>query len=217
MTLTREQVRQIDRRCIEEFHIPGVVLMEHASLGVADAVGEEMRAAGGRIGGRVVILCGGGNNGGDGLAVARHLHNRHCHVQVGLTIDPAKYTGDALIQWEIVKAMRLSIFTADPPAIRRVTADLLVDAIFGTGLTQVPRDPFGEMVDAVESTKIPVLAVDLPSGLDCDSGRPLGKAIRARRTVTFVGEKAGFANPESKQYTGLVSVAGIGAPRQLVE
>ena len=209
LTLTRAQVREIDRRCIEEFHIPGVVLMENASRGVADAVAEELLALTGRTTGRVLILCGGGNNGGDGLAVARHLHNRHCHVQIGLTIDPATYRGDALIQWQIVQAMRQSTFAATSPSIRRATADLLIDAIFGTGLTAPPRDPFAEIVDAIESTKIPILAIDLPSGLDCDTGEPLGRAIRACRTVTFVAEKAGFKNPASHEYTGRVTVADI--------
>ena len=214
--LTRAQVREIDRRCIEEFHIPGVVLMENASRGVADAAGEELLALIGKSAGRILILCGGGNNGGDGLAAARHLHNRDSHVQIGLTLDPAKYQGDALIQWQIVQAMRLPIFSATAQTIRRTTADLIIDALFGTGLTTPPRDPFPDIVDAIEATKFPVLAVDLPSGLDCDTGQPLGRAVRAKRTVTFVAEKAGFVNPQSVEYTGRVTVSDIGAPKEIV-
>jgi NAD(P)H-hydrate epimerase len=214
--LTRAQVREIDRRCIAEFHIPGIILMEHASLGVADAACEELLSLTGKATGNILILCGGGNNGGDGLAVARHLHNRNIAVQIGLTIDPAKYHGDALIQWQIVQAMRLPIFAATPENVRSAKADLIIDAIFGTGLATPPREPFPQFVAAIETTGIPVLAVDLPSGLDCDKGEPLGSAIRAIRTVTFFAEKAGFANYNSREFTGRVTAAGIGAPRELM-
>jgi NAD(P)H-hydrate epimerase len=215
--LTRQQVREIDRRCIEEFHIPGVVLMENASRGVADAVIEELRSLTGKPAGRILILAGGGNNGGDGLAAARHLHNRDCHVQIGLTVNPAKFQGDALIQWRVVQAMQLPTFTATPETIRRATAYLIVDAIFGTGLTEPPRDPFRAIVEAIESLGRPVVAVDLPSGLDCDTGRPLGACIRATRTVTFVADKAGFASPEARQWLGKVTVGDIGCPKELIE
>jgi NAD(P)H-hydrate epimerase len=214
--LTRSHVRDIDRRSTEEFHIPGIVLMENASRGVADGAGEELLALTGKSTGNILILCGGGNNGGDGLAAARHLHNRGNAVRVGLITDPAKYHGDAGINWKIVQAMRLPTFEASPDAIRAARADLIVDAIFGTGLTQAPRDPFAAIVAAIEETKIAVLAIDLPSGLDCDTGFPLGSAVRARRSVTFVGEKAGFANPKSQAYTGRVTVADIGCPRELI-
>ena len=214
--LTRSQVREIDRLSTEQFHIPGIVLMENASRGVADAAGEELIGLTGKSVGSILILCGGGNNGGDGLAAARHLHNRGHVVRIGLTTDPGKYQGDAGINWRIVQAMRLPTFEATPQAIREPRVDLIVDAIFGTGLSRVPRDPFSAVVTAIEETKIAVLAVDLPSGLDCDSGEALGSAVRARRTVTFVAEKAGFANPGSRAYTGKVTVADIGCPRELI-
>ena len=215
-TLTRAQVREIDRRSIEEYHIPGVVLMENASRGVADAVGEELLALTGKPTGRVLIVCGGGNNGGDGLAAARHLHNRGADVHIALTLDGAKYRGDALIQWQIVQAMRLPIFPATPGALAAFAADILVDAIFGTGLSEPPRPPFAELVAAMESTKIPILAVDLPSGLDCDTGQPLGPTLHARRTVTFVAPKAGFVFPEARDYIGRVTVTDIGCPREII-
>ena len=215
-TLTRAQVREIDRRSIEEYHIPGVVLMENASRGVADAVGEELLALTGKPTGRVLIVCGGGNNGGDGLAAARHLHNRGADVHIALTLDGAKYRGDALIQWQIVQAMRLPTFPATPGALAAFAADILVDAIFGTGLSEPPRPPFAELVAAMESTKIPILAVDLPSGLDCDTGQPLGPTLHARRTVTFVAPKAGFVFPEARDYIGRVTVTDIGCPREII-
>jgi len=215
--LTRAQSREIDRRATADFHIPSILLMENASRGVADAATEELLSLTGRPSGAILILCGGGNNGGDGLAAARHLHNRHNAIQIGLTLDPAKYRGDALINWNIIQAMHLPTFPATPHSLASIRADLIIDAIFGTGLTQPPRDPFPALVNAIEATKIPILAVDLPSGLDCDTGQPLGPTIRARRTVTFVAGKTGFAAPIAAPYIGRVTVADIGCPTELLD
>ena len=198
---------------MEEYHIPGIVLMENAARGVVAAARQMMRG-GGR---RVLILCGGGNNGGDGLAVARHLHNEGFETIIGLCTGPERYSGDALANWQIVDAMGLRVEKATAKLIAGSEAGLLIDAIFGTGLSAAPRPTFEEYVEAVERAGSPVLAVDVPSGLDCDSGEPLGACIRATRTVTFVAQKAGFANAKSRQFTGKVSVAGIGCPKELIE
>ena len=208
--LTRAQVREIDRRSIEQYHIPGVVLMENASRAVAD-VAESMNPTG-----PIVILCGGGNNGGDGLAVARHLHNRGIDVSLALTLDPAKYKGDALINWQIASAMNIPWQPATPQQIAKASADLLIDAIFGTGLADPPRDPFPAIVEAIAATGIPVLAIDLPSGLNSDTGQPMGACIRATRTITFVAQKLGFANPSAQEFLGTVSVGSIGCPKELI-
>ena len=212
--LTREQVREIDRRSTADFHIPSIVLIENAARAVAD---EACRMLGGECIGEILILCGGGNNGGDGLAAARHLHNRGADVTIALCTDPAGYKGDALINWYIAQAMKLE--TA--PFAERILDDprpmLVIDAIFGTGLTKPPRDPFPAIAAAVNKSGLAVLAVDLPSGLDCDTGLPLGPCIVAARTVTFVAEKVGFATPDAKRFLGGISVGDIGCPRDLIE
>jgi NAD(P)H-hydrate epimerase len=213
LRLTRDQVRSIDRRATEEYHVPGIVLMENASRGVADAAERFFLPRPSRV----LILCGGGNNGGDGLAAARHLHNRGHAVTIGLLTDPTRYKGDATTNWDIVQSMRLPASAFDAAAIRATRADLILDAIFGTGLTDSPRDPFPQIVNAIQDHGAPILAVDLPSGLDCDTGRPPGACVRATRTVTFVAEKTGFANPEARQYAGEITVADIGCPRELIE
>ena len=212
--LTRAQVRQIDRLAVERYHVPGVVLMENAAIAAANTAAAMLPPGAGAV----LILCGGGNNGGDGLAVARHLHNRGYDVRILLTADPEKYIGEAKINWDICQAMKLPFANATPQAIVQSGAGLIVDAIFGTGLTQPPRAPFADLVAAVEKTGAPVLAIDIPSGLDCDTGRPLGPAcVRAKRTVTFVAEKTGFGEPEAREYLGEVIVGDIGCPRELVE
>ncbi len=179
--------------------------MENAARAVADCAGRML----GKNGRGVLILCGGGNNGGDGLAAARHLHLRGLAVRIALTVDPAGYKGDALINWKIVQAMKIP---AAPFEKSMLSSSLIIDAIFGTGLDRPPRDPFPAIAEAVNSSGIPVLAVDVPSGLDCDTGQPPGACIRATRTVTFVAEKIGFAKPMARQFLGDVEVAGIGCP-----
>jgi NAD(P)H-hydrate epimerase len=211
MVLTREQVRAVDRIAIEKYKMPGIVLMENAARGATDVALEML----GLTPKRVLILCGGGNNGGDGLAIARHLHNRNHKVIIGLCTEPNKYEGDAVINWRIVDAMRLQRGVWADALYQK--ADLIIDAIFGTGLTANPRPPFEQIVHQVEKTNTPILAIDIPSGLDCDTGLPLGPCIRANRTVTFVAQKAGFLNPESKQFTGEVTVADIGCPREAID
>ena len=213
--LTRDQVRNIDKQALERYHIPGIVLMENAARAVADLVwkmyGHQDRS--------VMILCGGGNNGGDGLAVARNLHNRGCKIDIILSGDPARYSGDAKINWDIVQAMGLPIGQLEEAKklAEARDVDLIIDGLFGTGLTKTPREPFGEFVGLIETLGVPVIAIDVPSGLDCDTGKPLGPCVRATHTVTFVAEKVGFANADSKQYTGEIILGNIGCPRELID
>lgn len=204
LRLTRAQVREIDRISIEEYHIPGIVLMENAARSAAEVA---MKMA--NTNKSAVIVCGGGNNGGDGLAIARHLHNHGWAVSVHLAIDPSKYKGDARINWEITKAMKLPLGWLPSPS-------LIIDALFGTGLESPPRSESLAEIDRMNQSNLPILAIDLPSGLDCDTGKALGSCVRATRTVTFVAEKAGFANPELKRYCGEVIVGDIGCPRELI-
>jgi NAD(P)H-hydrate epimerase len=213
LALTRNQVREVDRLAIEKYHIPGIVLMENAARGATEVALEMLATTPNQ---NILILCGGGNNGGDGLAVARHLHNRGHNILIGLCTDPAKYQGDALINWRIIEAMNLPRPTWEKAFDEINSPNLIIDAIFGTGLTEPPRPPFAQIVDRITAARRPILAIDIPSGLDCDTGRPLGPCIRATRTVTFVAQKLGFANPDSKQFTGEVIVADIGCPRELI-
>jgi NAD(P)H-hydrate epimerase len=217
--LKRKQVREVDRRAIEEYHVPGIVLMENAAIEVAAIIFTGLSMVM-RRGWKVIVVCGGGNNGGDGLAVARHLRNQGKDVRILLTVDPSRYQGDALINWRIVQAMQLPVAPFNPldeSQLRGNWGALIVDAIFGTGLTEAPREPFGTIVKAIQECGHDVLSIDVPSGLDCDTGLPLGPCVRANHTVTFVAEKAGFANPESKKYTGEVAVADIGCPKQIID
>lgn len=208
-------MREVDRLAFEEYHVPGIVLMENAARAVTDVVTRVLER---NRDSNVMIMCGGGNNGGDGLAIARQLHNRCFDISIALFADPSRYQGDALTNWHIVRAMRLPVLPLNYAEVTEFgSAGVIVDAIFGTGLTQPPREPFREIVHAVTNSGADVVAVDVPSGLDCDTGEPLGPCIRAAHTVTFVAEKVGFLNPRAQPYLGEVTVADIGCPRELIE
>jgi NAD(P)H-hydrate epimerase len=218
MYLSREEVRALDRRAIEELGVPGVVLMENAGRGAA----EVLISLGCK--GPVVICCGKGNNGGDGFVIARHLDNRSIPVRVLLFADPAQLTGDAAVNYQIVaqSGLGISIYERESLNEGKVRSELakaewIVDALFGTGLTGPVRKPFDQIIKCINESNRRVLAVDIPSGLDCDTGQPLGPTVRADHTVTFVAQKKGFANHLAKSWTGQVHVVDIGAPRCLEE
>jgi NAD(P)H-hydrate epimerase len=216
--LTRAQVREIDRRATEQYHVPGIVLMENAARGATDVAWEML---GQKPGACVAIFCGSGNNGGDGFAIARHLHNRGAqvlilHAGAGLKASTSEFETNA----RITHAMGIETHAIEDGDIYLWDGpDLVIDALLGTGATSPPRDRIKLGIEIlVKECEAPMLAIDVPSGLDCDTGQPLGPAcVRATRTVTFVAEKVGFANPASRQYTGDVTVADIGAPRELFE
>jgi NAD(P)H-hydrate epimerase len=214
LRLTRQQIREVDRRAIEEYGIPSILLMENASRAVADAACEMLD---GNCVGEILILVGPGNNGGDGLAAARHLANRGADITIALLSDPGHFKGDALINWNIAQAMKIRTVPATEQLIESEPTMLMIDALFGTGLNRPPADPFPAIVKAVKHSNRPVLAVDLPSGLDCDTGKPLGPCIHATQTVTFVAHKIGFASESAQPYLGRVTVADIGAPRELID
>lgn len=218
--LTREQVRQVDRIAIEDYGIPGIVLMENASRAVADIARRRLSNSADP---RVVIVTGTGNNAGDGFAVVRHLHNARISVVVLLAGDPGRITGDAATNLEIIRKMQLDIRTLsrDEQGLDQLRAelsrsDLIIDAIFGTGLSGPIRGFYAQVIETLNSSASAVLSVDIPSGLDCDTGQPLGPTVHAVATVTFVARKTGFDAPGADTYTGLVHVADIGAPREFI-
>jgi NAD(P)H-hydrate epimerase len=216
MILTREQTRELDRRAIEEFGVPGIVLMENAGRGMA----ELLRSLG--INGLVVVCCGKGNNGGDGFVMARHLDNAGVRVRILLFGDPAQLSGDAAINHRILAAsgIPLEVFAApslDEERLRRhlADADWIVDALFGSGLRGVIQSPFDRIIAAINAAGKRVFAVDIPSGLDSDTGQPLGIAIRAHHTGTVAAMKKGFLEPSAATWLGQVHLIDMGAPRVL--
>lgn len=219
ITITRDQARRVDQRAIAEYGITGLVLMENAGRGVADclcqSIPDDAR--------RVVLCCGKGNNAGDGFVIARHLDLRGYDVRVLLWAEPSELTGDAAANFWILEktGVPIEIFGKrhDPERLRAQLsgAAYAVDALLGTGARGEPRPPLDGVIDQLNGSTVPILAVDLPSGLDCDTGVAANRTIRATVTCTFLAVKVGFTKPDADQYTGRIHVLDIGAPRKLIE
>ena len=210
--LDRESVRAVDRAAIEEYGIPGVVLMENAARGLAAEALDML----GRTGKHVVIVCGWGNNGGDGWALARHLHNAGVSVTVGVLGEPRE-DSDAALNRRVCRRMAITEIAPDDLPAPLAGCDLIVDAIFGTGLDRSVTGVAAAVIDLINASGRRVLAVDVPSGLDCDNGATLGCAVKAARTATFVARKPCMELEVAKAYLGTVVVVDIGAPVDLVE
>ncbi|MCF6158799.1 MAG: NAD(P)H-hydrate epimerase [wastewater metagenome] len=221
--LTREEMRELDRRAIEEYKIPGIILMENAGRNVTEEVMEMIQDKPGTM--KVAVLCGKGNNGGDGFVIARHLHNRSIPVDVFLFAnisDVVDGGGDAGINLRILLNMKIPV--KDFPEMTDIndtivelnSYDILIDALFGTGLSGEVREPFHALIHGINSLNKPVVSVDIPSGLDCNTGRVLGVAIKATRTVTFAASKRGFYMEDGPIHTGKITVTDISIPGELI-
>ncbi|MFV2067540.1 MAG: NAD(P)H-hydrate epimerase [Pirellulales bacterium] len=215
--LDRHASRELDRRAVEEYGLAGVVLMENAGRGAADLLCQLDRPD------KVIIACGKGNNGGDGFVMARHLDLRSLSVRVVLLAHPEQISGDARINFEVLRRTDVPIdLLADPIDFGRLQASLqdadwIVDGLLGTGAHGAPRRPLDGVIEACNQAASHRLALDLPSGLDCDTGRAAGAVFRADHTCTFAAWKAGFLNPEAARFTGQIHVADIGTPRKLID
>lgn len=237
---SRAAARRVDALCAETFGLPTIVLMENAALHLAAAA---MGQLGHRQGG-IVIVCGPGNNGGDGLAAARHLHNAGLRPMIVMSHGPGAVRGDARVHLGVCVRMGLPIVQAgehdagatltavarhrSPAARRGVDRAVVIDALFGTGLDRpVRRGTVAacliEGMNALRRQGWRVVAADIPSGLDADRGTPMCEAadgqrtaVRAHVTVTFAGLKRGFAQTQARRFLGRVEVADIGAPSALL-
>ncbi|MHC4104483.1 MAG: NAD(P)H-hydrate epimerase [Planctomycetota bacterium] len=219
VVMSRAQVRAVDQRAINTLGVPGVILMENAGRSCAELIKEKLADTSEP---KVCIFCGTGNNGGDGYVIARHLLNSGFSVVVVIIGDRNKIKGDAKINLDILERMgqpieQLDLKSGDIPSQVKAfaaSADMLVDGLFGTGLNGQLSDEYIQLIESINSIKCPILAVDIPSGLDCDTGEPLGEAIRANYTVTFVAVKKGFIRHgrtnTATQYTGEIFIASIG-------
>ena len=216
LLMSRDEVRAFDAWAINELGIPGIVLMENAGRGCAQFIIEKLSKTKKPV---VCIFCGTGNNGGDGFVIARHLYNSGFAVTVVICGDIDKIRGDARINLDILTRLGLKIELLDMEGAKtidtRVTklaneANMIIDAIFGTGLTGTLRDEYKRLIESINELGCPILSVDIPSGLDCDTGLPLGASIKANCTVTFVAVKKGFIFENTRGYTGDIFVASIG-------
>jgi hydroxyethylthiazole kinase-like uncharacterized protein yjeF len=227
--LTAEAMREVDRAAIETLGLPSLVLMENAAIGVVEATAEAFPEAS-----SAAIFCGPGSNGGDGLAVARHLAIRGWEVRIflvgpaGTTAYAANAAGepkpsDFATQLGICRRAELSIFAVgeekDLKVALEATAecDVVIDALFGTGLSRPLDGLFARVVAAINRLAVPCVAVDLPSGLSGSQAQPIGPHIEAVLTVTFAAPKIAHVFPPAADAVGEMVVAGLGIPPQLID
>jgi len=207
--LTAEEMAGLDRIVIEEFGIDVLVLMENAGVAVANLAREML---GGSVAGkRIVCLAGKGNNGGDGLVAARHLHNWGARTAVALAGGRGGLRDAPARQLTVLDMMGSDV---GGPEKNFAESDLLVDALLGYGAKGDPREPTAGVIRRANESGVPILSVDLPSGLDATSGEPNNPCIRAKATVTFGLPKTGFLNPVARAYVGELYVADISFPAE---
>lgn len=206
-------IRQIDAAAVQELGMRGLLLMENAARGACEVL-EGLQPQG-----RIMIVSGSGNNGGDGLAMARLLAANGIESEVHLVRAGKSLTDDAQSNLEFLHRSGINVEEADGTSLRSVFAvltpdDWIVDALLGTGIRGTLRSPFLDIVEAINQSDARVLSVDVPSGLDADTGEPCGVSVRAEVTVTFVATKAGFRFPHALPYLGRVVVRQIGVPQR---
>ncbi|MCH7871476.1 MAG: NAD(P)H-hydrate epimerase [Planctomycetes bacterium] len=226
--LTCLQIRELDILAIEHVGVPALALMENAGRAVAEFVYgtlvDPQRS-------RVVILCGSGNNGGDGFVAARHLHNAGVNVTCILA-GTSRRREDAAVHLGVLQRIEVPLIDASPrdkgqedsdkpldPAVLDCLkrADVIIDALLGTGSTGTPRQPMARLIDAANQQKhARRIAVDIPTGLDADAGTTGESCFAAHATVTLVAPKVGFSTSEAGKVLGRVVVVDIGGPRGLI-
>ena len=220
--VTAAQMQSLDRRASLEFAIPSLLLMENAGRGLAELCTEVLSRAKTGPKKRALVLCGKGNNGGDGFAAARHLSNRGFAVEIFLLAAPAQLKNDALLNYQIASSMKIPIETieeeSDIAALRSalVKSHLSLDALFGVGFKGEISGIYEEAIDALNSSGKPVVAADIPSGLDADDGSVHGVAIQAKWTGTLGLPKKGLYEGEGPRHAGEIRVIDIGLPRELL-
>lgn len=212
--LHRDQVRKVDQIAIEQFGMPGVALMENAGRGAA-AVVDRLATEG-----VVAIVCGGGNNGGDGYVIARHLELFGRAVQIVSLGQLESLSGDARINAVIAERAGIEIrivSSRDEIEAAMTGATNIVDCLLGTGAQGPLRGLFADAVSVANSQPAALrFAIDIPTGLDCDSGVAAEPTFRADHTITFVSRKIGFERGNAEEFVGVVHEVGIGVPKKLL-
>jgi hydroxyethylthiazole kinase-like uncharacterized protein yjeF len=207
--VTAEQMRELDRRAINEFGIPGAVLMENAGRAVVEVMAREYGPLAGQ---RVAVFCGTGNNGGDGFVIARYLRLVGAEATVMLFGNPDALKADARIHYEVFRSLNAGSMqpaaSVEPGNLSEF--DLFVDALLGTGIKDAPRDNYAQAIAALNAAGRPVISVDVPSGLNSDTGATPGETVRASQTVTFAYPKLGLFLSSGAECVGRLHVADIG-------
>jgi len=212
-SISVRQAQAFDKYAQEKLGIPSIILMENAGRGVAEEAVKMIRDKGYGIRGTVAVVCGAGNNGGDGFVAARHLINAGIKVKVFVTGPKSKLKKDPKTNLNILLKMGQGIkwVRSAKDLIGIKNYELIIDAIFGIGLNSQVKGLYLDAINVLNNSRVPILSVDVPSGLNADNGKVLGAAVRAKRTVTFVAPKKGMG----PKYCGKIVVRDIGIGRRV--
>ena len=211
-TLTVAQMREVDRIMVEDLKIELIQMMENAGRTLAQHT-RRVFLGGDARGRRVIVLAGGGGNGGGGIAAARHLANWGAQVSIVLGQPEADMNVVPGLQLAIAK--RIGIEVASPDEVARKSMarfDVLIDALIGYGFKSAPREPIASLIESANGSRVPIVALDVPSGLDADTGRAPGAVIRASTTLTLALPKAGLMQPAARAWVGDLYLADISVP-----
>ena len=208
--ITRAQMVEVDRLMIEDYGITLLQMMENAGRSLAELSSELL---GGMVKGkRIAVLCGGGNNGGGGMAAARHLVNWGADVQATLAVPVGKLKDAPAHQSRTLQAMGVHISDGFPSG----NFDLIIDALIGYGLRGAPRGRTAQWIQKANRSAVPILSLDIPSGLDADTGSPLGNCIRADATLTLALPKVGMRGDGASKFLGELYIGDISVPTRLL-
>jgi NAD(P)H-hydrate epimerase len=217
--VTVAQMRDIEQAAIEEYGIPGIVLMENAGVEVVKQIENVLGSLHNK---RISVFTGTGNNGGDGYVVARHLYNQGAKVKVFLIGSKASVVGDALTNLQVITYMGIDVLEVtnshdwDKVKIAMTFTDCLVDALLGTGFTGQLRENMTQVVESINKMNKVTIAIDVPTGVDADTGQIQSVAVKASHTITFALAKQGLLLYPAASYVGELCVADIGIPRLLL-
>jgi hydroxyethylthiazole kinase-like uncharacterized protein yjeF len=216
MYVTPDEMKRIDGFAIDTLGIPGVVLMENAGRAVFEAA---YKGLAGRDA-YALVFCGRGNNGGDGFVAARHLINNRVETHIFVVGGMSKIKGDARVNLRILQKMGVPIIRVTKKSLpelreRMRRCGIVIDALLGTGLSGEVSGIYRDVIELINGAGCPVLAIDIPSGLDGNTGTPLGISVVANTTITLQLPKKAFENPRSRNHTGRLEVVDIGIPLHL--
>lgn len=219
--LNRHQSRLVDKIATEQFEFDGLVLMENAGRGCAELIWQSGNAQ------SAIVLCGRGNNGGDGFVIARHLSNHDIPVRILMLSSPDLLPPDALANYKIATKMEIPIMDAtqlnprnlknELSQINNLRAGWIIDAMLGTGAKGPVRSPFDQAVTMANDIDCRKMAIDIPTGLDCDTGKFGSVCFKADMTATLVAAKPFCLNPECHAVTGEIKIVDIGIPREIID
>ncbi|MBO8158245.1 NAD(P)H-hydrate dehydratase [Thermosyntropha sp.] len=218
--LKAAEMKEIDKRASSEYGIPSIVLMENAGIRTVEVIEEVLGDIREK---KVVVVAGKGNNGGDGLVIARQLINGGARVETFLLGEEKELTVDTRINYEVLQKMKGSIYPLLTPDHLQIfknsllNADLIVDSIYGIGFKGSLGDFEAEVVNIINRSRSLVVAVDIPSGIEADTGKVHNTAVKAHRTVTFAALKLGLILEPGHSFAGNITVADISIPRGLVD